>query len=330
MTEKKSCCAPQRPDRAKPDKAKNLLPIEVSEDGARADAQDIIALPETKGFIGTDRPVFEVDEEAPYRGIKLKPFWIDATTVTNAQFAEFVAQTGYKTEAETLGNSFVFAAFLADQTDTGNAVSAAPWWRLTDGACWHRPAGHNSDITALPDHPVVHISWNDAQGFASWAGGRLPTEAEWEHAARGGLGDAAYPWGDEAPNDTDFFPCNIWQGQFPENNLCKDGFSGTAPAHSFQPNGYGLYNMVGNVWEWTQQSFKLRSLKKALRQIHRDKAGFKICKGGSYLCHASYCHRYRIAARTANSPDSSTGHTGFRLVYDTPPKDSPAKPGRTA
>lgn len=318
MTDKKSCCTPQRPkDNTTYSSATEWLPGAAETKAHPLPEQlSIRAIEATKGFIGTNNPIFEVDEEAPFRAVKLKPFWIDITAVTNARFAQFVHQTGYKTEAEILGNSFVFAAFLTDQTDTGNAVSAAPWWRLTDGACWHRPAGDNPDITALPDHPVVHISWHDATAFARWAGGRLPTEAEWEHAARGGLDDVRYPWGDTPPNDTDFLPCNIWQGQFPQIDTGKDGFIGTAPAHSFQPNGYGLYNMVGNVWEWTAQSFKLRSLKRSLHQTHAGKQGFKICKGGSYLCHESYCHRYRISARTANSPDSSTGHTGFRLVYD--------------
>lgn len=261
----------------------------------------------------------EIDEEAPFRSVKLRPFCIDTTAVTNARFAKFVQETGYKTEAEIFGNSFVFANFLADKTDLENAVSTAPWWRLTEGACWHRPAGSGMDMPALPDHPVVHVSWHDAQAFAKWAGGRLPTEAEWEHAARGGRGDTIYPWGDTPPDDTNFFPCNIWQGRFPEINSAKDGYTATAPAKSFAPNGFGLYNMVGNVWEWTAQSFKVRSLKKSIRQIHADKAGFKICKGGSHLCHASYCHRYRIAARTANSAESATGHMGLRLVYDSPP-----------
>lgn len=324
MTEQKSCCAPQRPKDKTPHSSNTELPSGAAEIEAhrRPENLSIRAIEGTKGFIGTNMPIFEADEEAPFRSVKLKPFWIDTTAVTNARFAQFVQETGYKTEAETLGNSFVFASFLTGQTDTGKAVSTAPWWRLKDGACWHRPAGDNPDITSLPDHPVVHISWHDAIAFARWAGGRLPTEAEWEHAARGGLGDARYPWGDTAPNDTDFFPCNIWQGQFPQIDTGKDGFIGTAPAHAFQPNGYMLYNMVGNVWEWTAQSFKLRSLKRGLRQTHAGKQGFKICKGGSYLCHESYCHRYRIAARTANSSDSSTGHTGFRLVYDRPPQGS--------
>jgi len=322
MTEQKSCCSPSRPEGTDTDtEIDTNLPNPQAEQIATAASEvaahpAIIEITDSRGFIGTDRPIFEVDEEAPFRSVKLRPFWIDATTVTNARFAKFVQETGYRTEAEILGNSFVFYAFLADKTDNGNAVSTAPWWRLTEGACWHRPAGTDMDMPALPDHPVVHVSWNDAQAFATWAGGRLPTEAEWEHAARGGRRDAIYPWGDTPPDDTDFFPCNIWQGQFPETNSAKDGYTGTAPAKSFPPNSFGLYNMVGNIWEWTAQSFKIRSLKKSVRQIHAGKAEFKICKGGSYLCHASYCHRYRIAARTANSADSATGHTGLRLVYD--------------
>ncbi len=280
---------------------------------------DAVPVPGGDAVIGTDAPVLPVDEEGPARIQRLKPFWMDRTTVTNARFSVFVRETGYQTEAERLGNSFVFVGLLSDKEDRGNAVAAAPWWRMIDGACWHLPAGPEEALSPLDDHPVTHVSWNDAQAYAKWAGGRLPIEAEWEHAARGGFGDRVYPWGDEAPDDTAFLPCNIWQGRFPGQNTVKDGFFATAPARSFQPNGYGLYNMVGNVWEWTAQSFKIRSLKKQIKQAHQHKDGFKICKGGSYLCHASYCHRYRIAARTANSPDSSTGHTGFRLVYDHPP-----------
>ena len=167
-----------------------------------------------------------------------------------------------------------------------------------------------------PDHPVVHVSWRDATAYARWIGGRLPSETEWEHAARGGLGDVPFPWGEAEPNDTDHFPCNIWQGQFPKTNTGADGHLDTAPAQSFAPNGYGLFNMVGNVWEWTAEPFRIRSQKKAARQRQAQMKGYKLTKGGSFLCHQSYCYRYRIAARTGNSPDSTTTHTGFRVVWD--------------
>lgn len=318
MNLKKHCCTPSR-EKDEPGK-----PGTASGNGrdpappAPAGSADTIAIPGVRGFIGTDHPLIPIDEESPYRPSRLKPFQINETAVTNAHFAKFVEATGYRTEAEVFGDSFVFFGFMKDKTDRGNAVADAPWWRKVEGACWRRPAGPDSDVEALPDHPVVHVSWNDANRFAEWAGGRLPTEAEWEHAARGGLGDTPYPWGEREPDDHGFFPCNIWQGRFPEHNTEMDGFAGTAPARSFKPNGYGLYNMVGNVWEWTSQTFRVRSLKKTVRQTHTGKEGFKVWKGGSYLCHASYCHRYRIAARIGNSPDSSTGHVGFRLVYDLP------------
>ena len=318
MAEHKTCCTPRREDEGTYGKGSEKeatsakYPLSF---GADPD-HNIITIPGGVGYVGTNKPVHVHDEEAPFRDRPIKSFMIDECAVTNARFAEFVDATGYKTEAEQLNNSFVFYGLLNDETDDGNAVAAAPWWRMTAGACWYYPAGPDSDVSAIADHPVVHVSWHDAMAFAQWAGGRLPTEAEWEHAARGGLGDVSYPWGDKEPDDNQFLPCNIWQGYFPESNSNADGYYGTAPAKSFEANGYGLFNMVGNVWEWTAQSFKVRSLKKIIRQTHHDKRGFKVCKGGSYLCHASYCHRYRIAARTATSPDSSTGHTGFRLVYD--------------
>ena len=237
-----------------------------------------------------------------------------------ARFASFVADTGYQTDAERLGDSFVFAGFLPPEDKPQNAVVAAPWWRMVKGASWHKPFGPDSDNYAVANHPVTHISWTDAKAFAEWAGGRLPTEVEWEHAARGGLGDVMFTWGDKLPNETDFMPCNIWQGEFPHFNSAADGYSGTAPVTSFEPNGYGLYNMLGNVWEWTATSFKVRSLKKAVKEAHKNKHGYKVVKGGSFMCHDSYCFRYRIAARTSNSPDSSTSHQGFRLVYDKKPE----------
>ena len=215
----------------------------------------------------------------------------------------------------------MFWAQVGDEIGPTQAVVEVQWWRRVDGANWRDVNGPGTADTAChADHPVVHVSWNDARAYAAWAGGRLPTEAEWEHAARGGLGDVRFPWGDAEPNDSDHFPCNIWQGDFPHHNTCRDGYATTAPARSFAPNGYGLYNMVGNAWEWCADPFVIRSQKKAIRQRLAAMKGYKLIKGGSFLCHDSYCYRYRIAARTGNSADSTTTHTGFRMAWDTPPE----------
>jgi formylglycine-generating enzyme required for sulfatase activity len=269
-----------------------------------------------RALIGTNAPIIKTDGEYPLRTAKVKAFRIGATAVTNAQFREFIVDTGYATEAERFGNSFVFSGLLPPDAPPTQAIAAAPWWRVIEGATWQAPLGPGSEDTCKSDHPVVHVTWNDAMAFAKWAGGRLPTEVEWEHAARGGQRDVRFPWGNREPSDVDFFPCNIWQGRFPHANLGLDGYLGTAPAKSFEPNAYGLYNMVGNVWEWTSQAFKARSLSKSAQRQHGGKIGHMVCKGGSFLCHVSYCYRYRIAARTGSSPDSSTSHQSFRLVYD--------------
>ena len=237
--------------------------------------------------------------------------------MTNAQFRTFVEDTGYTTEAEHHGWSFVFWSQVPDHEGPTQGVPEIEWWRRVDGANWRDVNGRGTQATAWKaEHPVVHVSWNDAKAYARWAGGRLPTETEWEHAARGGLGDVRYPWGDRDPDDHDFQPCNIWQGRFPLHNTCKDGFATTAPAKSFDPNGYGLYSLAGNVWEWTGDPFRIQSQKKAAKAKQAKMKGYKLAKGGSFLCHASYCWRYRIAARTGNSPDSTTTHTGFRMVWD--------------
>ncbi|GAA6210155.1 formylglycine-generating enzyme family protein [Cognatishimia sp. WU-CL00825] len=305
-----ACCGPAR---VRDDHALGHQTFPTSDDSVE---HDIVDIPGGTGFLGTDRPELAIDGEAPFRQSKVKPFRIDTTTVTVARFAAFVAATGYKTEAERLGDSFVFRGFLSGNALNAPSVPGAPWWLMIKGATWRAIYGPGSEADTNPDHPVVHVSWNDAIAFASWAGGRLPTEAEWEHAARGGLGDIRFPWGDKEPDDTNYFPCNIWQGRFPDKDMGRDGYIGTAPAQSFEPNPYGLFNMVGNVWEWTSQPFTVRSLKKSVKRAHRGKAGFKITKGGSFLCHLSYCYRYRIAARTGTSPDSAMSHQGFRLVYD--------------
>jgi formylglycine-generating enzyme required for sulfatase activity len=277
--------------------------------------RQVAEIPGGQALVGTDHPIFPLDGEGPLRSKKIAAFAMDTTTVTNAQFQEFVTETGYLTEAERLGDSLVFQGLLPKGTPPSRAIAQTPWWRIIAGANWRNPVGPDSAAMLEMDHPVTHVSWNDATAFAQWAGGRLPTEAEWEYAARGGLEDVPFPWGNTEPNDSDFFPCNIWQGQFPNQNTARDGFFGTAPARSFAPNGYGLYNMVGNVWEMTSEVFKVRSLKKDVVAAHAGKRGYKLSKGGSFLCHRSYCYRYRIAARNSTSPDTSTSHIGFRLVY---------------
>lgn len=308
---KSSCCTPARAG------ASDAGTPEFDPNAKEISRPTVVKIPGGIGLIGTKTPVLAIDGEAPLRQKRIKPFLMDETTVTNARFADFVAATGYVTEAERFGNSFVFVSLLPEGSPTLPEVAGIPpWWRVVDGATWRAPAGPGSEETCYPDHPVVQVTWNDAVAFAKWAGGRLPTEAEWEHAARGGLEDVRYPWGDTDPNDLDYFPCNIWQGKFPDKNLGLDGHIATAPAKSFEPNGYGLYNLVGNVWEYSAQYFKVKSLKKRVQQEHAHKKGYRLGKGGSFLCHASYCFRYRIAARTGSSPDSSTSHQGFRLVYD--------------
>lgn len=304
----KTCCQPARDGELS--RVKQTTGIRRTEAPAVA-----IDIPGGTAMVGTRDPQIPDDGESPVRSVSLRPFRIGATTVTNAEFRAFVDATGYVTEAERFGWSFVFWKQVPDSVGPTQAVAEVNWWRRVDGACWFAPNGPGTENACLPDHPVVHASWNDANSYADWAGGRLPTEAEWEHAARAGQGDVRFPWGDAEPNDTDFTPCNIWQGSFPRVNTATDGFLTTAPARSFEPNPWGLYNMAGNVWEWTSESYRVRSLKRSVKQRLSHMKGYKLSKGGSFLCHRSYCYRYRIAARSGTSPDSSTTHHGFRVVW---------------
>jgi len=256
------------------------------------------------------------DGEVPRHPVSLPAFALDATAVTNAAFATFVKATGYVTEAERFGSSVVFhLAYRGDAADVNGAVAGTPWWLDVAGACWRHPEGRASDIGRRQNHPVVHVSHSDASAYAAWAGKRLPTEAEWEYAARGGLEGARYVWGDELlPRGR--WMCNIFQGDFPATNTLEDGYLTTAPVKAFPANGFGLYQMAGNVWEWCADWF---SADYYARSPEDDPTGpdagqARVMRGGSYLCHDSYCNRYRVAARSATPPGSSAGNLGFRCA----------------
>jgi formylglycine-generating enzyme required for sulfatase activity len=230
-----------------------------------------------------------------------------------------VKATRYKNEAEQFGWSFVFHLFLTKRAsrEATQAAAEVPWWLPVTGATWRHPEGPGSDVKDRMDHPAVHVSWNDALNYAEWAGKRLPTEAEWEFAARGGLEQKRYAWGDELTPGGEH-RCNIWQGDFPDRDTAEDGYSGTAPARSYAPNGYGLYNLSGNVWEWTSDWFSADYHVDGQRDNPQGppEGASKVTRGGSYLCHDSYCNRYRVAARSSSTPDSSTGNLGFRCARD--------------
>lgn len=242
------------------------------------------------------------DGEGPVRQVAVESFALGATPVTNQQFATFVKATGHLTTAEEEGWSFVVEHLVTDHRAVRGRPVGATWWCAVDGADWRHPYGPGSDAARLAQHPVVHVSAGDAEAYAAWVGGRLPTEAEWEYAARGGLEGAIFPWGDEPPH-AGAERCNIWEGSFPD---APAKTVGTVPVKSYRPNGYGLLQMVGNVWEWTADPW---------RDATTDAPdGRRVRRGGSYLCHDSYCNRYRVAARDASAPEDTTGNLGFRVA----------------
>lgn len=256
------------------------------------------------------------DGEWPLHTVETDEFWMDATTVTNHDFARFVAASGYRTDAEKWGFSAVFhLAISAPAEDVMGSAPGTPWWLGVRGADWAHPGGRLSSIDGLSDHPVVHVSWNDAIAYCDWAGRRLPTEAEWERAARGGTDSTKYPWGNDEIDDGDW-RANIFQGSFPSVNTADDGWATTAPVRTFRPNGYGLWQMVGNVWEWCSDWFdpSYYEVSPSRNPTGPVNGTSRVIRGGSYLCHNSYCNRYRNSARSANTPDSSMGNTGFRTV----------------
>lgn len=256
------------------------------------------------------------DGEWPQHAVSLPSFSIDATAVTNRDFERFVHATGYRTEAEVFGFSAVFhLAFAGTQAEIIGIPAGTPWWLGVRGADWRHPFGEGSTTQGIEDHPVVHVTWNDAAAYCEWAGRRLPTEAEWEYAARGGIEEAKYPWGNEEV-DAGGWRANIWQGDFPRTNTLEDGYLTTAPVRAFEPNGFGLWQAVGNVWEWCQDIFDARYYERSPEPSPQGAAsgGSRVLRGGSYLCHISYCNRYRNSARSSNTPDSSMGNAGFRTV----------------
>lgn len=266
--------------------------------------------------MGLAKAVIEQDGEDPPREVTISSFYLDKYEVSNAEYAAFVEETGYVTETEGYGNSFVVEYFISKEVLDGitQAVANAPWWLPVDGASWKHPEGIDSDISDRMDHPVVHVSWKDAATFCRWSNKRLPTEAEWEYAARAGLKNRLFPWGNnETPRGEHWM--NIWQGTFPTNNTLDDGYAGTAPVDTYPPNKYGLYNMVGNVWEWVSDWWTITHSPAPVKDPKGPVQGTeKVKKGGSFMCHKEYCYRYRCAARSMNTPDSSASNLGFRCA----------------
>ena len=282
-------------------------------------------------------------EEAPSHRVTVSGFWMDRTAVTNRDFRKFVNATGHVTFAETRPDAKDYPGALPHMLKAGSLVFTPPkhtvdlrdwsqWWKFKFGANWRRPYGPRSSISGLDDHPVVHIAYRDAEAYAKWAGKDLPTEAEWEFAARGGLDGAEFAWGNElTPGGKQM--ANTWQGAFPHENLRRDGYARTSPVTAFPPNGYGLYDMIGNVWEWTTDWWSTRHEADAAKPCcipenprgGREQDSYdpclpkvriprKVLKGGSHLCAPNYCRRYRPAARHAEAVDTSTSHVGFRCV----------------
>lgn len=326
------------------------VPVSNSlETSAKQFQPDMVWIPGGEFQMGSDSPTAWSDEK-PSHPVRVNGFWIDATEVTNRSFEQFVEVTGYRTTAERVPSAEELLKNLPQGTPApppeslvaGSLVFTPPdqavplddvrrWWTWTPGANWRHPEGPGSDLKGREDHPVVHVSWDDAQAYAQWAGKRLPTEAEWEFAARGGLDGQPYVWGSAPPSLTRP-QANLWTGSFPHANTLADGFARTAPVGSFAPNGYGLYDTSGNVWEWCSDWYD--------RELYRNRPRTEVTtnppgpaqsrdsmrpymsqrsqRGGSFLCNDSYCSRYRPSARHGCTPDTGMSHVGFRCVMSSP------------
>jgi formylglycine-generating enzyme len=317
------CCVPSK-RRAAQLEASRLASAQRQR-ATQGSQDDMIRLDGGPFLMGTDTDEgFPQDGEGPVREVHIDPFYIDRYPVTNAQFAEFVRATGYTTEAERFAWSFVFQGHIAPEDFprlVDQKVPGVSWWCRVNHSDWRHPEGPDTNIHARSNYPVIHVSWNDAAAYAAWAGKRLLTEAEWEFAARGGLEQKLYPWGDDLTPGGQHL-CNIWQGDFPNNDTAEDGFAGTSPVDAFPPNHFGLYSITGNAWEWCNDWWHPNWHLEATRRnpvgpdLSATAGSAKLMKGGSYLCHRSYCNRYRVAARTSNTPDSATTNITFRCALD--------------
>uniref|UniRef100_F6SHM5 Inactive C-alpha-formylglycine-generating enzyme 2 n=1 Tax=Ornithorhynchus anatinus TaxID=9258 RepID=F6SHM5_ORNAN len=273
--------------------------------GPGQEADGTVRLPGGTFRMGTDSPDGR-DGEGPSRTVTVRPFAVDRFPVTNRDFREFVREKKYQTEAETFGWSFVFEDFVAPELKekVKEKLESAPWWLPVERAFWRQPAGPGSGIKERLDHPVLHVSWNDARAFCAWRGKRLPSEEEWEFAARGGLSGRMYPWGDDfQPNRS-----NLWQGGFPKTDVAEDGFHGASPVGAFPAqNSFGLYDLMGNVWEWTASEY---------RSPRPGPAGMRVLRGASWIDTAdgSANHRARVTTRMGNTPDSASDNLGFRCA----------------
>jgi sulfatase modifying factor 1 len=298
----------------------------------------MVRIPAGEFTMGTDDPQIMTDGESPARRVYVSEFLLDQYEVSNRQFVEFVLETGYETEAEKFGWSFCFQDTLSPQvlSSIDKQVAAVPWWVPVQGASWLHPNGPDGDIISdhLLDFPVVHISHNDARAYCAWRNARLPREAEFERAARGGRESQDFPWGDELYPEGRY-RANLWQGLFPGENLAQDGFPYACSVEEFGPqNDFGVYNIIGNAWEWVADAWTTRhrttapdgsllrdpQVELSLEKLD-DPTVERVKRGGSYMCHISYCYRYRTASRSSNSADSSAQNLGFRCAQDLPSEE---------
>ena len=313
-SEHHACCSPPR--RAAESASSPTAHVSIAPDTSAqhrlARRTEFIILPGGTFTMGDGGSLGYLEDGEIARPVTVAPFELSATAVTNDEFAAFIDATGWVTAAERFEWSFVFGGLLPDDFPETRGAAAAPWWRQVFGASWRCPEGPHSDLNGRGVHPVVHVSWDDAVAYASWTGDRLPTEPEWEYAARAGT-STQWPWGDDL-EPGGVHRMNVFQGTFPSSNTGADGFASTCPVTTFDPNPWGLHNMLGNVWEWTADVFTTDVL---AAKPADDAAGTDLArtmKGGSYLCHESYCRRYRASARMGSTVDSSSGNVGFRVA----------------